>query len=63
MSSRKSPKAKIDMKGTQNKSLKYSSIAKQKKISSKATSKHGDSKQPDMSWFELDPVFGFSAED
>jgi len=51
------------VKSTPNKSLKYSSLAKQKKSISKASSRVGDSKQPDMSWFEVDPVFGFSAED
>ncbi|XP_065912381.1 synaptonemal complex protein 1-like isoform X2 [Dysidea avara] len=61
--SKKSSKPNLDVKGTPNKSLKYSSLAKQKKNVSKATSKIGDGKQPDMSWFELDPIFGFSAED
>jgi len=48
---------------TPNKSLKYSSLAKQKKSISKASTRVGDGKQLDMSWFEVDPVFGFSAED
>jgi len=63
ISTKKNPKTKIDVKSTPNKSLKYSSLAKQKKSISKASSRVGDSKQPDMSWFEVDPVFGFSAED
>lgn len=52
-----------DVKSTPSKSFKYSSLSVTKKGPSRASKKGTNSKQPDMSWFEIDPIFGFTAED